>query len=65
LFFIFQFFPVFFFLFSFLFQDQASQRVGTQQLSPESLNSLLKGLTAGSHPFGKPGPETNEKLAHI
>ena len=22
----------------------------------------LKGLTDGTHPFGKPGPETNEKL---
>ena len=38
-------------------------RVGTQQLSPECLRNLLKGLTAGSRPFGKPGPETNEKLS--
>jgi hypothetical protein len=39
-------------------------RVGTQQLSPESLRNVLKGLNAGSHPFGKPGPETNENLPY-
>ncbi len=36
----------------------------SQQLSPGSLRNLLKGLTAGSHPFGKPGPERNEELSY-
>ena len=44
----------------FLFRGIALARVGTQKLSPESLRNLLKGLTAGSRPFGKPGPEGNE-----
>ena len=39
-------------------------RVGTQQLGPESLRNPLKGFTAGSHPFAKPGPDTNEKLPY-